>query len=214
MAGLPIEFDAPPAETGATDAALWALYAESMPAEEREPRDVILASVAAGDAVLTRARQDAATVGFAVTHLLRRPPAAFLVYLAVARERRGGGIGGELFEHAWRTAERTAAGRGSNLLGMTWEIDDPERASDAAERQRRVKRRRFFERLGGAALAVEYVQPPVNGPMPVPMLLMWRGRPAPPVSDLVRAIYFEKYGAANGIPIATLEALLERDVTI
>jgi GNAT superfamily N-acetyltransferase len=184
-----------------------------MPADEREPRRVILASVAAGDAVLTRARRAETTVAFAVTHLLKRPPTAFLVYLAVAKEQRGGGIGSTLFEHAWSTAERVAAGRGSDLLGMIWEIDDPERAPDDPERQRRVKRREFFMRLGGTPLAAAYLQPPVNGPAPVPMRLMWRGRPgrvSPPVQDLVRAIYFEKYGAANGIAAATLEGLLER----
>ena len=206
-------FDLPPAESAASDEDLWSLYAQSMPTEEREPRAVILASVNAGDAVLTRARRAEATVGFAVTHLLKRPAAAFLVYLAVARQLRGGGIGSSLFEFAWRAAERIAAGRGIDLLGMTWEIDDPERAPDATERQRRVKRREFFTRLGGERLAAAYYQPPVNGPTPVPMLLMWRGRPeraSPPVRDLVRAIYFEKYGAANGVPAETLEALLER----
>jgi GNAT superfamily N-acetyltransferase len=184
-----------------------------MPSEEREPREVILASVQAGDAVLTRARRDAATIGFAVTHLLKHPPAAFLVYLAVAPNQRGGGIGSRLFEHAWVTAESVAAGRSSKLLGMTWEIDDPQRAPDDAERQRRVKRSEFFTRLGGAPLAAAYFQPPVNGPKPVPMLLMWRGqqgRAAPAVTDLVRAIYFEKYGAANGIATAILEELLKR----
>lgn len=208
-----LAFDTPLAESAAADADLWAMYAESMPSEEREPREVILASVAAGDAVLARARRTTATVGFAVTHLLQHPPTAFLVYLAVATQQRGSGIGSRLFEYAWSTAQRVAAGRGIGLLGMTWEIDDPERAPEGAERQRRVKRRQFFARLGGEPLAVRYFQPPVNGPAAVPMLLMWRGKPgtaSPEVAELVRAIYFEKYGAANGVPAATLDRLLTR----
>ena len=43
------DFDAPPADIVASDRDVWSLYAESMPAEEREPREVILASVRAGD---------------------------------------------------------------------------------------------------------------------------------------------------------------------
>jgi GNAT superfamily N-acetyltransferase len=210
-----LEFDAPSADTAGADRELWSLYAESMPAEEREPRRVIVASVAAGDAVLTRARQPAGTIGFAVTHLLKQPPAAFLVYLAVARQARGGGIGSRLFEYAWSTAERAAAERGYELLGVTWEIDDPDRAPNAAEREHRVTRRNFFARLGGAPLAVAYLQPPVNGPVPVPMRLMWRGKagqPSPDVRALVRAIYFEKYGAANGVRTETLERLLEQSL--
>lgn len=213
QAGDSLIFDAPPAETAASDRDVWSLYSESMPAEEREPRRIILASVQAGDAVLTRARQGATTVGFTVTHLLKHPPAAFLVYLAVAAKQRGGGIGSRLFEHAWITAESVAARRGSELLGMTWEIDDPELAPDDAERQRRVKRNDFFTRLGGTPLPGAYFQPPVNGPKAVPMLLMWRGtqgRLMPSVPDLVRAIYFEKYGAANGISTEVLEALFKR----
>ena len=207
-------FDAPSADAAAADRDLWALYGESMPVEEREPRRVIVASVAAGDAVVARARHGATrTVGFAVTHLLKQPPAAFLVYLAVAEQERGAGIGGRLFEYAWGTAERVAASRGSELLGVTWEIDDPERAPNSAEREHRVRRRNFFARLGGAPLAVAYLQPPVNGPAPVPMRLMWRakpGRASPDVRALVRAIYFEKYGAANGVRTETLDSLLEQ----
>ena len=213
QSGDSLIFDAPPAETAASDRDVWSLYSESMPTEEREPRSIILASVQAGDAVLTRARQGAATIGFTVTHLLKHPPAAFLIYLAVAAKQRGGGIGSRLFEHAWITAQSVAALRGSELLGMTWEIDDPELAPDDAERQRRVRRSEFFRRLGGVPLPGAYFQPPVNGPKPVPMLLMWRGKPGrstPPVADLVRAIYFEKYGAANGIAAGILEALFKR----
>jgi GNAT superfamily N-acetyltransferase len=209
-----LEFDAPSADTAAADRDLWGLYAESMPAEEREPPRVIVASVAAGDAVLTRARRAATgTVGFAVTHLLKQPPAAFLVYLAVAKQERGGGIGSQLFEYAWSTAERAAAERGRDLLGVTWEIDDPDRAPNVAEREHRVRRRNFFAHLGGAPLGVAYLQPPVNGPAPVPMRLMWRGkqgRATPDIHALVRAIYFEKYGAANGVRKATLDRLLEQ----
>lgn len=208
-----LTFDTPSADAAATDRDLWAMYAESMPSEEREPPAVILASVAAGNAVLARARLAAGTVGFAVTHLLERPRAAFLVYLAIAKHYRGGGIGSRLFEYAWSTAERAAASRGAELLGITWEIDDPERVPEGAERQRRLQRRRFFARLGGETLPLAYLQPPVNGPSAVPMLLLWRGksgRAHPQLVELVRAIYFEKYGAANGIPAATLEELLLR----
>ena len=89
---------------------------------------------------------------------------------------------------------------------MIWEVDENDPDCD--------RRIRFFEGQGGRPIPRPYKQPPVNGPDAVPMRLMFRPArgsaiPADPVLEaLVRAIYFEKYGAVNGIPAPLLERLL------
>jgi GNAT superfamily N-acetyltransferase len=205
------EFDTPSVELATTDLVLWALYDTSFPANEREPRDVILASIAANKAVLARARAGGTTLGFSVTHILRNPPAAFLVYLAVSPEHRGSGIGGRLFEYSWNASKKLASSVDLMLQGIAWEIDIPEGSETTEEHERRSRRRAFFGRLGGEQLDVNYVQPPVNGPA-VPMLLMWRSAKGmlPQINQLIRAIYYEKYGAANGIRAEILDDLLAR----
>jgi GNAT superfamily N-acetyltransferase len=182
------------------DERFWALYDSAFPANEREPREVILNAARAGVGLIVRARRGDETVGLASGHQLKDPPALFLVYLAVDAELRGQGVGHAIFEEVWRHAP----GR------MIWEVDPPQHASDPAERQRRLRRIAFFSAVGGHAIARPYAQPPLTeGAEPVPMLLM--GRPEADhqlVEKLVHAIYFEKYGAQNRIPESVLRALL------
>jgi hypothetical protein len=154
------------------------------------------------------------TTGLATTHLLTHPPAVFLIYLAAARGERSRGIGSELFRFSWDCGKSRLQAQGLRPLGLIWEIDPlrPD-ADDAAARQRRVD---FFRRQGGRVLEREYLQPPVNGITPVPMTLMFRpddGEALPAeatVDELVRAIYFDKYGTVNGIDRSLLEDLLGR----
>jgi GNAT superfamily N-acetyltransferase len=215
MAGvLPVSFEYPPADELAHDDAWWAIYDESFPASEREPRAVILGSLRRGVGVAARARRGQTVAGLATVHLLRRPAAVFLVYLAVAPALRGRGLGGPLLEDVYRVAADRLARDGSPLAGLIWEVDAPALAATPEERRRRERRLAFFGRLGGAVLPRPYAQPPLQGTDPVTMHLMYRpaagaGWPDREAADaLVRAMYFEKYGAANGIPQEILEGLL------
>jgi GNAT superfamily N-acetyltransferase len=214
MAGVQsVSFEYPPADELARDDAWWAIYDESFPASEREPRAVILGSVRQGVGVAARARRGQTVAGLATVHLLRRPAAVFLVYLAVAPALRGRGLGGPLLEDVYRVAADRLARAGAPLAGLVWEVDAPALAATADERQRRERRIEFFRRLGGALLPRPYAQPPLQGTEPVPMRLMYRpaagaGWPDGAAADaLVRAMYFEKYGAANGISAEILERL-------
>jgi len=184
----------------AVDADFWRLYDGAFPAEEREPREVILGAARSGAGVLARAHEGGRTVALASAHQLLDPEALFLVYLAVAPELRGRGVGKRLFEFTC-----------GNWSQVIWEVDLPERAGDDLERARRLRRVRFFEHTGGRPLAHPYAQPPLGPELPpVPMLLMARPQPDARLTErLVRAIYFEKYGRQNRIPEATLHALLE-----
>ncbi len=194
-----IELERMTAEAVERDAAFWSLYDVAFPAEEREPRQVIVDAVRAGPGVVARAHQAGRTVALASAHRLVDPAALFLVYLAVAPELRGQGVGARLFEFAC-----------GNSPQVVWEVDLPERAPSDVERARRLRRIGFFRRVGGATVPRPYVQPPLGADLPpVPMLLMARPLPDAALADrLVRAIYFEKYGGQNGIARETLEALL------
>jgi hypothetical protein len=72
----------------------------------------------------------------------------------------------------------------------------------------------FFRRHGLKLLPDPYKQPPVDGIASVAMSLMFRpadGQSEPDselVRALVRAIYFEKYHAINGISRDSLNSLL------
>jgi GNAT superfamily N-acetyltransferase len=193
-----------------------ALYDSAFPSTEREPRSVILETLRRGGGVVVRVRQNRNTVGLALAHMLRHPPVLFIVYLAVAAELRSRHIGAALFEKLWKEGRRRYSDEGLQAEGMVWEVDIPERTASEQSLQQSRRRIAFFERMGGHLLPGAYFQPPVDGIHPVPMHLMFRPAPGSSLPDvaahsaLVRAIYFEKYHAANEIPEAVLQDLLNK----
>lgn len=201
------------AESLRVDDSWWRIYQGAFPSHEREPPAVILDSVTRGVGMALRVRRQEATLGLATTHLLRQPAAVFLCYLAAAPGERSRGIGGDLLERAWESGADRLRAQGSQPLGLIWEIDPPD--SGAVDVHARLRRVAFFERHGGHILEAPYLQPPVDGIAPVPMRLMFRpapggGLPSPDeVKALMRAIYFEKYGATNGIDQSLLEGLFQ-----
>ncbi len=200
------EFDSPGPDELAADQAWWQIYQDSFPPTEREPAEVILDSLRRNVGLALRARLQDATIGLATTHLLLRPPAVFLVYLAIDRAHRDCGLGSALFDHAWRASAARLRDRRLDPLGMIWEVDPPSdpRAPDAAARARRVA---FFQRCGASLLPQPYLQPPVDGIAPVPMQLMYLPSPEK-IDALIHSIYFEKYAAANHLPEDILHHLL------
>ena len=204
------------AEQLAADREWWAIYYDSFPSAEREPASVIVKSVRDFVGLAFRTRMAGNTVGIATTHLLAQPAAVFLVYLAIVKKHRSARLGGPLFEYADSCSEARIRAQGRHSLGLIWEVDIPG-GSASEEMHVRQKRIEFFERYGGVVLRHAYMQPPVSGAA-VPMRLMFRPAPeVPPPSDstidaLIRAIYFEKYAAVNGIPSQTLTGLLQARV--
>jgi hypothetical protein len=184
------------------DEEFWEIYRYSFPPEEREPKDVIVESLGRGG-VAVRAVSNGRTVGLATTQRLTAPDAVFLVYLGLDRAFRGGGLGAALTDATFRLSATPTS------LGMVWEVDDPDLPVSAEELAIRQRRVRFFSRLGGRLVDLPYHQPPVDGVHPVPMRLMWRGEGDLP-DGIVPAIYFQKYGAVNGIPAKVLTDLLAR----
>jgi hypothetical protein len=196
------------------DASWWAIYDASFPDAERETRKVILDSLRAGTGLAVRGCLGDRTAGLATAHLLLGPATVFLVYLAVAQDLRARNLGGALLEHVEGAGAACLVRRGLTPCGMVWEVDRLDRAVSPEEMHRCRRRIAFFERHGGVVLARPYFQPPLGDGEPVPMHLMFRpaaekGLPdAAATEALVRAMYFEKYGAANGIPAEILGRLL------
>lgn len=196
------------------DYSWWKIYEDSFPVNEREPREVILHSVEFNVGVAVGASSNGQTIGLATTHLLKEPPAVFLVYLALASNWRSHGIGADLLEFAWGTSEAKLAQQGLKARGLIWEVKSTTQECQGEELLNGHRRVSFFRRCGGETLPGLYLQPPVDGIAPVPMDLMFRPSaqlktPEPGEIDrLVRAMYFEKYGFINGIPRALLKALL------
>lgn len=177
---------------------------------------MILETIRRGDGLTLRARLGELTVALAVCHMLRNPPALFLVYLAVTPELRSRHLGSRVFEEAWSLSREKYLERCLEPLGVVWEVDIPERAATEQDRLQGDSRLQFFTRLGGRVLSQPYLQPPVDGVAPVQMSLMFRpahGNALPDAGTcaaLVRALYFEKYQQANGISPAVLIQLLHK----
>lgn len=197
------------------DDAWWEIYNEAFPLSEREPPQVILNSVQREVGLALRARVGDRTIAIATTHLLKDPPAVFLIYLATDRNLRGRGAGGDLFEYAWQSGREKLSDGGLDPIGLVLEADSPDETTDAEEKHLRERRVAFFGRHRCKLLPVEYIQPPVDGSTLVRMRLMFRPAENYPEPEffltkrLVRSIYIEKYNAVNGISIKTLENLLQ-----
>lgn len=202
----------------AADESFWHIYETSFPADEIEPREVIVRGVAEGVVVALRARRGHKTVGLATAHVLAGIAAGFCVYLAVDREQRGSRAGTSLMQALITAVQAAQAERGRVGLGLVLEVDDPDQAGiHAAERHTRERRIHFFARLGAVLLATPYIQPPLGpGKRPVPMRLLFIPSPGMPVPgratimDLIDAMLFEKYGGLNGIDRALLQDIRQQ----
>ena len=197
-----------------SDGAWWRIYNEAFPLTEREPPQVIVSSLEMGVGQALAARSNGETIAIATTHLLKNPPAVFLVYLATKKGLRGRGLGGELLEHAWKSGCQKLSEHGFPVTGLVAEVDAPDQSDDREEKHLRERRIAFFARHGVELLSRAYTQPAVDGTTTVPMRLVFRPAQDFECSDssftdaLVRAIYLEKYHAANGIAKESLISLL------
>ena len=189
----------------ADDAGFWRIYETSFPPEELEPKHTILGSCALGG-MLFRARRGQETVAMAVTQFLPETQTLFLVYMAVDESMRGQSVGSQLLEFFFAGAAQAHPG----MKGMVWEVDRICDAHDAADREKREKRVRFYLRHGGSVVPFPYRQPALDGIHTVAMDIFFRplGGSAAEGYDLAREIYFGKYGKVTGVSQEHLEDLL------
>lgn len=180
------------------------IYTESFPPEERESFDCILDGVAAGRHELFVAKVGQAAVGFAVTQVIPGVEPDLLAYLAVARDRRGQGIGSRLLQHA-----RTALAAGAGPPGLLIEVESVQRAP-AAERLQRARRIEFYRKNGARVIeeVADYMIPSVTDGRRLQMALLWLPvRPdataptGPALRECVFSIYTRVYGLSAEDPI-------------
>ncbi len=161
-----------------------ATYEASFPIEVRVPQQLIVARIekklvgdpALGVYHLGVAFDGEAMVGGAVFDFLNQSNIGFIDYIFVDRQLRSRGIGQFIYDRLSDTLGRDASRPGQEKLqGILFEIEKEDLATQAGERQHRVRRLRFFLRMGaGIASGLSYLQPPLHpGEGPLPMHLMF-----------------------------------------
>ncbi|MEW5719180.1 MAG: GNAT family N-acetyltransferase [Chloroflexota bacterium] len=178
-----------------------AIYEDSFPPHERAEFSSLASGIASGARWLYTASRDDALLGFAILVPYIARDTHLLEYLAVARDARGGGIGGVLLR---RIVDATR-GNG-NIAGIMLEVEhDEEGTADArALRQRRIA---FYARHGARVVdgAPNYRVPLSNRAGTMRMKLLWlpvAANSAAPRGDKLRecvaGIFEKSYGICNG----------------
>lgn len=192
------------------------IYEGGFAEQLRAPWSEIVAERADTEDALALVRRDE-PVGFALVRALADTGRVFLRYLVIDGRQRGRGIGGILWQHLTAYVRR----RGFSML--IWDVEHPdEPAIEPAEREVRLRRIGFYERLGGSLLPIgEYVNPHAHesGTLWVPMRLMATSLDGGTVPTDVRGlrrlaldVYAHRYRLGDDEPVvrATL-ATLEED---
>jgi ribosomal protein S18 acetylase RimI-like enzyme len=150
------------------------LYERSFPPEEKVPQTEhvsLLERRAAGEEVramlLAAVDEKNQLAGMARYELYGR--ADYLPYLAVAEDRRGSGIGSAFYTWIFRSL---TARRGTEALGLLFEVEIPELGHDLETRINAERRIRFYQRLGAKLLRGIRYEQVIAGHPPVPMHLM------------------------------------------
>jgi GNAT superfamily N-acetyltransferase len=180
---------------------LFAIYAASIPPREQKSQDWIRAMVAAPDYRVGVATAAGRVLGFSFLFVPDAEGFALLEYMAVTSERRGQGLGTELF----RQSVAHAVTPEGSTLPVLLEIDSDREAS--SDRPLRTRREHFYRRLGCLKLAGLRYLLPLRGPGPLPEMDLMVYQPAPPMGvargDLRRwlqTIYREVYRCSPDDP--------------
>jgi GNAT superfamily N-acetyltransferase len=177
------------------------IYLTSFPPSERKDFSDLVDAVNKGDELAFAARVMRDVVGFALVQRLSCTGVFLLEYMAVAKERRGEGIGSALFQHVAKTLcdEKSAE-------GLLFEVEPPDKGADA---EMDVRRRRVaFYRRNRAEIVAEansYRMPDLLGKGSVEMRLMWLGLRDEVViisgQKLRDCIYKKSYGRSEDDPL-------------
>jgi GNAT superfamily N-acetyltransferase len=185
----------------ANDEAWWAIYRQAFPANELEPKEVLLKGLKTGATLSLRVRDaiTRTTIGIAHGQFLHGFKAFMLIYIAIAKDYRGRGIGRYFFkdiEHKIDSAPQALH------RGLVFEVDSPDHSISETETILAWQRIRFYQTLGYHLQNIHYYQPALSpNQQSVPMYLMG---PQPSLSKaqqqaLVKSIYFEKYSTEGGV---------------
>jgi len=156
--------------------ALW-IYAESFPAEERISAEELLRAVRqreqdSGPADATFhfmvALEDESVLGIAIFSYYKPARMGFIPYFAVHPRRRSGGLGARIYAQIIATVAADARLYGEPApLGVSFEVERPDLARDAADAQLRRRRIGFYQRNGAVEVPhLALVAPPLGPNLP------------------------------------------------
>ena len=152
--GEPVKLEQLESSEGETFRQLYAIYAASIAAREQKREGWIAAMIGAPNYRVWVAKSGGLVRGFSILFVPAAGGFALLEYMAVAPDKRGHGMGGELFRRTVATAV-TPEGR---QLSVLLEIDSDR--EDASDRALRTRRERFYRRLGCLRIAgLRYLMP-------------------------------------------------------
>jgi GNAT superfamily N-acetyltransferase len=182
------------------------IFEEAFPAWEREPFDDLVGREATGIATPVVMMDSGQPAALAVTSRIDSVQWSYLEYFAVAADRRGHGLGGQLWHAVLQDLTvRDQPGR------VVLEVEDPaEVPPGSPERRQRERRIRFYERQGAQLLPVRDYHVPrlddVTGSYS--MLPLWAavtGDTGPPsraeLFRLLPAVYAAGYGVPADDPL-------------
>ncbi|HSB69692.1 MAG TPA: GNAT family N-acetyltransferase [Candidatus Methylomirabilis sp.] len=205
-----------------------ATYEESFPFEVRAPSEVIAEQIRRRD--LGQAEDDVhhlaaaldgqTVVGGAMFSFLDRSRVGFISYVFVDSRMRGHGIGEWIFRRLLAVLEAdSAALHLEPMAGVVFEVEREDLAKTPGEGMERIRRLRFFARLGAGILTgLDYLQPPLHaGEAPLPMYLMYQpmalssqGLSAGDVLAWVAHIYDAIYVKGAGLSESVVRDCLDR----
>ncbi|HEX5183479.1 MAG TPA: GNAT family N-acetyltransferase [Allosphingosinicella sp.] len=188
---------------------LIAIYEEAIPASERKSRAQVELMRRDPGYCFLGAFLDGRLIGFAIVYRFRGERLSLLEYMAVDSQHRNEGIGGRLFHAALAVAAAATP--------MLLEVES-ERAPSKDHTQR-VKRKRFYRRLGCREIAgLGYVQPMGDGPPPMNLLLHDPGRQSLDHATVLQwliSLYVEVYGRPASDPrIAHMAGGLPEEIAL
>lgn len=202
-----------------------ALYERSFPDEVREPDEVLLRGLTRRESLapgafhlLLALDEENQVVALSTAHFLAEFRFGFVVYLVVDAQIQGQGLGGQVLAKMESLLQQDAEERGVSLRGMILETEREVDATTAQEQKESRRRSRFFQRQGyGRVQDVYYLQPPLREttsavPLHLFVKLLENGAPALRGGELlyvVLAMYREKYGKINRVPLVTLQRCFE-----
>jgi GNAT superfamily N-acetyltransferase len=204
-----------------------AIYERSFPRQVRVTPHVIAGQIgpaepgsAAGDVLHVAAAMDGGVVvGGAMFSLLRRSGLGFVSYIFTAADTRGQGVGTWTYRRLVGALGADAAQNRQPLQGVIFEVEREELAETAGEREERIRRLRFFTRMGARILTgLDYLQPPLHaGDAPLRMHLLFdpAGSPEPlPSGDRVLSwitdAYDSIYVRGSGLEAGVVAPCLQR----
>lgn len=206
------------------------MYERSFPREVLVPREVIAAQINAaarvpveGDVLHVAAALDGdAIVGGAMFSFLSQSNLGFLSYIFSGPEARGRGVVAWVYRQLTGSLASDATVRGRSLQGIIFEVEREDLAATPREREERIRRLRFFAKVGaGVVTGIDYLQPPLHSEEePLPMYLMfeaagsqgptlWQKRVIAWVEDAYRVIYVQGAGLSERVVADCLRQVRE-----